>query len=61
MWPNNSSIGTELVLPWIYVAITKIKHQLMVVQEHLLSILAEFKVHSTLQLEYLIDFRDAFL
>ena len=33
----------------------------MVVQEHLLSILAEFKVHSTLQLEYLIDFRDAFL
>ena len=46
IWPNNWSIATELVLPWIYVAITKIKHQLMVVQKYLLSILVQFKVHT---------------
>ena len=31
VWPSNSNIATELVLPGIDVAITKIKHYLMVV------------------------------
>ena len=38
-------MATELAFPWIYVTITKIKHQLMVVQGYLLSILVQFKVH----------------
>ena len=46
IWPNNSNVDNELVLPWIYVAITKIKHQLIVVQEYLHSILVQFKVHT---------------
>ena len=25
-WPSNSNIATELVLPWVYLDITKIKH-----------------------------------
>ena len=25
-WPSNSNIATELVLSWVYLAITKIKH-----------------------------------
>ena len=25
-WPSNSNLATVLVLPWVYVAITKIKH-----------------------------------
>ena len=38
----------------------KVKH-LLVVQGYLLSTLIQFKVHyDTLQLEYQIDFRDAF-
>ena len=45
-WPNNPDIATVLVLLWIYVAITKIKHKLKVVQGYLLAVLVQFKVHA---------------
>ena len=46
IWPDNSNKVTELALSWIFVAITKIKPQLMVVQGYLLSLLFQFKMHA---------------
>ena len=37
-WPRNSNLPTELVLPWIYIAITEIRH--------LPSKLVQFNVHT---------------